>query len=561
MSESDVVSDISKVPVSEPHNPDTVLIFDTTLRDGEQSPGATLTPQEKLEIARQLSHLGVDIIEAGFPAASPGDLAGVRHIAETVGQEGRLGKDGQLRPPPVIAGLARATRSDIDKAWEAVQPALRPRIHTFIATSDIHIKHKLRMTREQVLERTREMVTYAKRYCQDVEFSPEDAGRSDPDFLVQVLATAIEAGATTLNIPDTVGYTLPEEFGHLIRYLREHTPGADNVVWSVHCHNDLGLATANTLAGLQAGARQVEVTINGIGERAGNTSLEEVVMALWVRRAIFGLETRIITQEIYRTSEMVSRYTGMVVQPNKAIVGANAFAHEAGIHQDGMLKHKRTYEIMDATTIGLSQSRLVLGKHSGRHAFRVKLEEMGYHLSEKELNEAFIRFKELADKKKTVTDADLDALVADQLYQPPETWVIENVQVQSGNALIPTAVVRLRNASTGEVMTEAGFGTGPVDAMYQGINRIVKVPNRLIEFSLKAVTEGLDAQADVTLRIEAESPTLPEEVTSGSRRRRIFSGRGLDTDIVVASAKAYIQALNKLIATRAEEESVLTVES
>ena len=559
MSESDVVSDISEVPVSEPRDANTVLIFDTTLRDGEQSPGATLTPEEKLEIAKQLSKLGVDIIEAGFPAASPGDLAAVRRIAETVGREGRLGKDGQLRPPPVIAGLARATRSDIDKAWEAVQPALRPRIHTFIATSDIHIKHKLRMTREQVIARTREMVAYAKQYCEDIEFSPEDAGRSDPDFLVEVLATAIEAGATTLNIPDTVGYTTPQEFGNLIQYLREHTPGAEKVVWSVHCHNDLGLATANTLAGLQAGARQAEVTINGIGERAGNTALEEVVMALWVRRSFYGLDTNIITQEIYRTSEMVSRYTGMVIQPNKAIVGANAFAHEAGIHQDGMLKHKRTYEIMDANTIGLSQSRLVLGKHSGRHAFRVKLEEMGYRLSDEELNEAFMRFKELADKKKTVTDADLEALVADQLYQPPETWIIENVQVQSGNTLIPTAVVRLRNAATGEVFTEAGFGTGPVDAMYQGINRIVQVPNRLIEFSLKAVTEGLDAQADVTLRIEAELPSAPEDVANAAHRHRIFSGRGLDTDIVVASAKAYIQALNKLIATRAEKESTIAV--
>ena len=561
MSDSDIMADVSDVPVSEPRDPNTVLIFDTTLRDGEQSPGATLTPSEKLEIARQLSRLGVDIIEAGFPAASPGDLLAVQRIAETVGREARQGKDGQLRPPPIIAGLARATYSDIDKAWEAVQPALRPRIHTFIATSDIHIKHKLRMTRDEVIERTREMVAYAKKYCDDIEFSPEDAGRSDPDFLVQVLAAAIEAGATTLNIPDTVGYTLPEEFGNLIRYLREHTPGADRVIWSVHCHDDLGLATANTLAGLQAGARQAEVTINGIGERAGNTALEEVVMALWVRKSYFGLETNIVTQEIYRTSEMVSRYTGMVIQPNKAIVGANAFAHEAGIHQDGMLKHKRTYEIMDAQTIGLPQSKLVLGKHSGRHAFRVKLEEMGYHLSPEELDEAFRRFKALADKKKVVTDADLEALVSDQLYRPPETWHLEVVQVQSGNNAIPTAVVRLRNMATGEVFTEAGFGTGPVDAMYQGINRIVQVPNRLIEFRMEAITEGLDAQADVTLRIEAEAPDTPEEVGRLTQRRRIFTGRGLDTDIVVASAKAYMQALNRLLATRSAEESVIAVKN
>ncbi len=561
MSDSEVVADIGEVPVSEPYDPNTVLIFDTTLRDGEQSPGATLTPEEKLTIARQLSRLGVDIIEAGFPAASPGDLEAVRQIAATVGREGRLGKDGRLRPPPIIAGLARANREDIDKAWEAVQPALRPRIHTFIATSDIHIKHKLRMTRQEVLHRVREMVSYAKAYCEDVEFSPEDAGRSDPEFLVEVLATAIEAGATTLNIPDTVGYTLPHEFGELIQYLRENTPGADKVIWSVHCHNDLGLATANTLAGIMAGARQAEVTVNGIGERAGNTALEEVVMALWVRRSVFGLDTNIITQEIYRTSEMVSRYTGMVVQPNKAIVGANAFAHEAGIHQDGVLKHRRTYEIMDAETIGLPQSKLVLGKHSGRHAFRVKLEEMGYRLAPDELEEAFRRFKVLADKKKTVTDADLEALISDQLSQPPETWHIETVQVQCGNNAIPTAVVRLRNLKTGEVFTEAGFGTGPVDAMYQGINRIVKVPNRLVEFRLEAITEGLDAQADVTVRIEAEPPQGPEDVSSGARRRRIFTGRGLDTDIVVASAKAYIQALNRLLATRAAEESTIAVRS
>ena len=561
MADSEVVVDIGEVPIHEPHDPNTVLIFDTTLRDGEQSPGATLTPDEKLTIARQLSRLGVDIIEAGFPAASPGDLEAVRRIAETVGREGRLGKDGRLRPPPVIAGLARATKDDIDKAWEAVQPALRPRIHTFIATSDIHIQHKLRMTRQEVLARVREMVSYAKQYCDDVEFSPEDAGRSDPEFLVEVLATAIEAGATTLNIPDTVGYTLPHEFGELIRYLREHTPGADRVIWSVHCHNDLGLATANTLAGIMAGARQAEVTVNGIGERAGNTALEEVVMALWVRRSVFGLETNIVTQEIYRTSEMVSRYTGMVVQPNKAIVGANAFAHEAGIHQDGVLKHRRTYEIMDAETIGLPQSKLVLGKHSGRHAFRVKLEEMGYHLSSEELEKAFRRFKELADKKKTVTDADLEALISDQLAQPPETWHIETVQVQCGNNAIPTAVVRLRNLKTGEVFTEAGFGTGPVDAMYQGINRIVKVPNRLVEFRLEAITEGLDAQADVTVRIEADPPSAPEDVSSGARRRRIFTGRGLDTDIVVASAKAYIQALNRLLATREAQESTIAVKA
>ncbi|HIC88459.1 MAG TPA: 2-isopropylmalate synthase [Anaerolineae bacterium] len=547
---------------TEVRDANTVLIFDTTLRDGEQSPGATLNVDEKLEIARQLSRLGVDIIEAGFPAASPGDLEAVRRVAETVGCKERVGKDGRLRPPPVITGLARANRSDIDKAWEAVRYARHPRIHTFIATSDIHMQHKLRMTREQVIACTREMVAYAKRYCDDVEFSPEDAGRSDPEFLYQVLQVAIEAGATTLNIPDTVGYTTPEEFGQLIHDIIENTPGAKDVVISTHCHNDLGLATANTLAGIRAGARQVEVTVNGIGERAGNTSLEEIVMALYVRRAIYGLDTNIVTQEIHRTSDMVSRYTGIMVQPNKAIVGANAFAHEAGIHQDGILKHKRTYEIMDAQTVGLSESQLVLGKHSGRHAFRAKLEEMGYRLEAEELNQVFQRFKELADKKKVVTDADIEAIVADQLYQPREIYELETVQVQCGNNSIPTAVVKLRHKETGQVFVEAGFGTGPVDAVYQGINRVVGVPNKLVEFSIQAISEGLDAVGDVTIRIEAPEPIGDRHMVIGGHGRRTFSGRGVDTDIVVASAKAYMQALNKLLVAQQDvrgSESTLSV--
>ena len=477
---------------------DVILFFDTTLRDGEQSPGATLNTQEKLEIARQLARLGVDIIEAGFPAASPGDLDAVRQVAQTVGVEARLDKFGQMAPPPIIAGLARASQHDINAAWEAVRHAQRPRIHTFLATSPIHMEFKLKLTPEEVMAKVHEMVSYACSLCPDVEFSPEDAGRSDPHFLYKVLTVAIAAGASTINIPDTVGYTTPAEYGQLIRDIRAHTPGARQVVVSCHCHNDLGLATANTLAGIENGARQVEVTVNGIGERAGNTSLEEIAMALYTRRQVFEVDTNIVTQEIHRSSDMVSRYTGMVVQPNKAIVGANAFAHEAGIHQDGMLKHKRTYEIMDADMIGLSRSRLVLGKHSGRHAFRLKLEEMGYHLSDEDLGEVFFRFKDLADKKKTVTDNDIQALVADELYQPPETWVIENVQVQCGTGLIPTAVVRLRNAQGGFVRTEAGFGTGPVDAIYQSINHIVDVPNKLVEFSIQAIDEGLDAVADVT---------------------------------------------------------------
>ena len=538
---------------------DVILFFDTTLRDGEQSPGATLNTQEKLEIARQLARLGVDIIEAGFPAASPGDLDAVRQVAQTVGVEARLDKFGQMAPPPIIAGLARASQVDINAAWEAVRHAHRPRIHTFLATSPIHMEFKLKLTPEEVMAKVHEMVSYACSLCPDVEFSPEDAGRSDPHFLYKVLTVAIAAGASTINIPDTVGYTTPAEYGQLIRDIRAHTPGARQVVVSCHCHNDLGLATANTLAGIENGARQVEVTVNGIGERAGNTSLEEIAMALYTRRQVFEVDTNIVTQEIHRSSDMVSRYTGMVVQPNKAIVGANAFAHEAGIHQDGMLKHKRTYEIMDADMIGLSRSRLVLGKHSGRHAFRLKLEEMGYHLSDEDLGEVFFRFKDLADKKKTVTDNDIQALVADELYQPPETWVIENVQVQCGTGLIPTAVVRLRNAQGGFVRTEAGFGTGPVDAIYQSINHIVDVPNKLVEFSIQAIDEGLDAVADVTLRIEAPEPVGAGESAQGGAGRRIFSGRGVDTDIVVASARAYIQSLNKLLAAREERASDVAV--
>lgn len=538
---------------------DTVVVFDTTLRDGEQSPGATLNAQEKLDIAHQLARLGVDIMEAGFPAASPGDLDAVRQIANSVGRTSRQGKEGNTVAPPIIAGLARANKDDIDKAWAAVQGAVRPRIHTFLATSDIHMEHKLRMSRDEVLETVGDMVQYAASFCQDVEFSPEDAGRSDPEFLVKVLEVAIQAGATTLNIPDTVGYTTPEEYGALIQHLRENVPGGKDVIFSLHCHNDLGLATANTLAGIKAGARQIEVTLNGIGERAGNTSLEETVMALHTRKPVFGLDTNIVTTELHRASDMVSRYTGIVIQPNKAIVGANAFAHEAGIHQDGMLKHKRTYEIMDASMIGLNQSQLVLGKHSGRHALQRKLEEMGYHLEREELQEVFKRFKELADKKKTVSDADLEALVGDELYQPVETWELLNIQVQCGNQVIPTAVVTLRNNKTDETVTDAGFGAGPVDAIYQGINRIVGVENTLVEFLVQAVTEGIDANGDVTIRIEVPDSRGFAETAQGRPRRHLFSGRGVDTDILVASAKAYMQALNKLLSTLDSQSSSVNI--
>lgn len=554
-----VISDIKEYVRNIAHG-GRVVVFDTTLRDGEQSPGATLNTQEKLDIAQQLARLGVDVMEAGFPAASPGDLDAVRQIANTVGRQPRIGQKGEIIAPPSVAGLARANKNDIDRAWEAVQGAVRPRIHTFLATSDIHMEYKLRMSRNDVLETVGDMVQYARSFCQDVEFSPEDAGRSDPEFLVQVVGVAIQAGATTINIPDTVGYTTPEEFGGLIHYLRENIPGAKDVIFSVHCHNDLGMATANTLSGLRNGARQMEVTMNGIGERAGNTSLEEAVMAIYVRQSQFGLETNVATQEIHRSSDMVSRYTGMVIQPNKAIVGANAFAHEAGIHQDGMLKNKRTYEIMDASTIGLNQSSLVLGKHSGRHALRRKLEEMGYHLEREELNDIFHRFKDLADKKKTVTDADLEALVGDEIYQPQETWELINVQVQCGTTLIPTAVVTLRNNETGETTVDAGFGTGPVDAIYKGINRIVGVNNNLVEFLVQAITEGMDANGDVTIRIEVPATSVGYKQTAqGRQRRRLFSGRGVDTDIVVASAKAYMQALNKALASKDDQSSAVNI--
>ncbi len=530
---------------------DNVNIFDTTLRDGEQSPGATMTSAEKLEVARALSRLGVDIIEAGFPAASPDDLNGVRRIAEEVGNAPR-GRPSASSQPPIICGLSRAHREDIDKAWEAVQSAARPRIHTFLATSESHMKHKLRMDPEQVVERVIEMVEHARSLCEDVEFSPEDAGRSDPEFLYVVLEEAIKAGATTLNIPDTVGYTTPGEFGSLIKGIAQKVPGIEDVTLSVHCHDDLGLATANSLAGILAGARQVEVTVNGIGERAGNTSLEEVVMALHTRRPIFRLATGIDTTQISRVSKLVSNYTGIVVPPNKAVVGANAFAHEAGIHQDGMLKHQATYEIMRPETVGLSQSLLVLGKHSGRHAFRVRLSELGYALEEDELARAFDRFKALADKKKTITDADLEALLADELYQPPEVFALDGLQVACGTMGMPTATVRLRGPE-GEEHVQAAVGTGPVDAAYKAIDAIVGVPNTLLEFSVHAVTEGIDAQGEVTVRVQSKGGLQTAHALRETPQPRTYGGYGADTDIIVASVKAYLSALNKLLISEGQD--------
>lgn len=505
-----------------------VRIFDTTLRDGEQSPGATLTSAEKLEIARQLAKLGVDIIEAGFPAASPDDLAAVQRIAREVGTA-----DG-----PVICGLARAVESDIRTCWEGVKDAAKPRIHTFLGTSDIHLKYQTGLTREQGLERIRMAVTLARSLCEDVEFSPMDAGRTDPEYLIQTCALAIECGATTLNIPDTVGYVMPKEWGEIIAMLVEETPGAgpdSGIIWSVHCHNDLGLATANSLAGVLAGARQVEVTINGTGERAGNTSLEEVVMAIHTRPQYYGLRTNINTREIMKTSRMVSNYMGMPVQPNKAIVGANAFAHESGIHQDGMLKNASTYEIMTPETVGLTQSKLVLGKHSGRHALKVRLQELGYNVEGDALNQVFARFKDLADAKKNVTDADLEALIADEFHGPEEIFSLVDVQVTCGTMGMPTATVKIRNAD-GEEFIHAAVGVGPVDAFFRAVDAVVQAPNTLLEYAVHAVTEGINALGEVTVRIAP-----PDD-------KRSFGGYGADADIVVASGKAYLAALNRMIA-------------
>jgi len=516
-------------------NPDRIIIFDTTLRDGEQCPGATLNVDEKLVIARQLARLGVDVIEAGFAIASPGDFDAVSRIAETVGTENG----------PVICSLARSVKGDIEAAAKAVSPAFHRRIHTFIATSDIHLQYKLKKTRSEVLDITSEMVAYAKSFVDDIEFSPEDAGRSDPEFLYQVLERAIAAGATTVNIPDTVGYTTPAEFGAIIKGIKENVPNIDQAIISVHGHNDLGLAVANFLEAVKNGARQLECTINGIGERAGNAALEELVMALHVRRQYFNpflcrepdseaSLTNIDTRQIYKTSRLVSNLTGMLVQPNKAIVGANAFAHESGIHQDGILKHKRTYEIMDAQSIGLNDNLIVLGKHSGRHAFQIRMRELGFELTDPEVNKAFVRFKELADKKKEITDWDLEAIVNDEIQQTPELFHLEFVQVSCGNQSRPTATVTVRTPN-GQELTDAAIGTGPVDAVYRAINRVTDVSNELIEFSVQSVTAGIDAIGEVTIRLRHED--------------RVFSGHAANTDIIVASAQAYLNALNRLYAS------------
>ncbi|RLA93103.1 MAG: 2-isopropylmalate synthase, partial [Deltaproteobacteria bacterium] len=457
------------------------------------------------------------VIEAGFPISSEGEFEAVRAIAEEV-------------KGPVICALARAEKADIDRAWQAIMAAERPRIHTFIATSDIHLRHKLRMSREEVLERLVEAVSYAKRYTDDVEFSPEDATRTDIDFLCQVVEAAIEAGATTVNIPDTVGYSVPGEFGRIIRTLKERVPNIEEATISVHCHNDLGLAVANSLAAIKNGARQVECTINGIGERAGNASLEEIVMILRVRKDLYPYFTGVKTDQIYPTSRLVSAVTGLTVQPNKAIVGANAFAHEAGIHQDGVLKEKLTYEIMTPETVGIPRSHLVLGKHSGRHAFKERLKELGYELTKEELDAAFRRFKKMADRKKVVYDEDLVALVEDEIFRVPDKYKLLHLNVQSGTVTVPTATVQME--VDGKVVLEAGFGNGPVDAVYKTITKITRFKGTLVNYSVSSITGGTDAQGEVTVKIEEDGITA--------------IGQGAHTDILIASARAFVNALNKL---------------
>lgn len=501
---------------------DRVIVFDTTLRDGEQAAGGALNIREKLEIAKQLEKLRVDVIEAGFPSSSPGDFEAVSLIAREV-------------RTPVVCALARAHPDDIDSAWEAVKQARQPRIHVFLSASDIHLMYQLKKSRKQVLQTARDMVARAKQYTGDIEFSPMDASRTEPEYIYQIVAAVIDAGATTVNIPDTVGYAIPGEFGSLIEGIVQNVSNISQAVISVHCHNDLGLAVANSLEAVRRGARQVECTVNGIGERAGNASLEEVVMAIKTRWDFFNLSTGINTEQIYRSSRLVSEMTGFLVQPNKAIIGANAFSHESGIHQDGVIKMPITYEIMDPKTVGIPASSLVLGKLSGRHAFRERLAELGYSLPDEDMNHAFIAFKELADKKKEVTDRDIEFVIAQELRTATEAYHLDRVQVSCGDKGISTASVRLIGPD-GQVLADAALGAGPVDAVYKAINRLVGVSNLLTEFSVKSVTGGIDAIGEVLIRIESDGVT--------------YTGRGGDTDIIAASAKAYMNALNRLLAAK-----------
>ncbi|MCX5827704.1 MAG: 2-isopropylmalate synthase [Deltaproteobacteria bacterium] len=496
---------------------DRIYIFDTTLRDGEQSPGASMNPDEKMRIARQLEAMGVDIIEAGFPVASEGDFASVRQIAREI-------RGAQ------IAGLARANIEDIDRAWEAIADAANPRIHTFISTSDIHLKYQLRKTREEVMEDARKAVAHACKYTKNVEFSAMDATRTDRDYLCRMVEAAIEEGATTVNIPDTVGYTIPEEYGRLIAYLFEKVKNIHQAIISVHCHNDLGLAVANSLAAVLNGARQVECTINGIGERAGNTAMEEIVMAIETRRDLFGVHTGIKTEKIYQTSKLLTQITGIPVQPNKAIVGANAFAHESGIHQDGLIKEKSTYEIMRPESVGISETQIVLGKHSGRHAVSEHLKKMGYKHSQEDLNKVFVRFKELADIKKEIFDEDLEAILYEEVFRVKDKFKLVYLTVVSGNVAIPTATMQLQVDQ--EIIQDAGFGVGPVDATFAAIRKITKTDYPLVRFAVDAITKGADAQGEATVQLRYNGYSVV--------------GRGSHNDILVASAMAYINALNRL---------------
>ena len=494
-----------------------VKIFDTTLRDGEQSPGATMNVAEKVRIAEQLEKLNVDFIEAGFPISSEGDFQAVRAIARTIKRSG-------------VAALARANPKDIDRAWEAVKGAKYPCLHTFISTSNIHLKHQLKKSKEEVVRIAAQSVARARRYTPDVEFSAMDATRSDVEFLIAIFEAAIRAGAMTVNVPDTVGYAIPSEFGELIRTIRQKVRGIEKITLSVHCHNDLGLAVANSVAAIQNGARQVECTINGIGERAGNTSLEEVVMALRTRNDLLHFQTRLNPKQLFSTSRLVSKITGMVVQPNKAIVGANAFAHESGIHQDGVLKEKLTYEIMTPGSVGIATSSIVLGKLSGRHAFRERVKDLGYRLSDSDLERAFNRFKQLADKKRDIFDEDIESIVAEEILRMPHRFKLVYINVVAGNVTVPTATVQME--VDGKLLQEAGFGDGPVDATFKTIKKITRTKSKLLQFAINAITSGTEAQGEVTVRLEEKGYTV--------------IGQGADTDVIVASAKAYINALNKM---------------
>jgi 2-isopropylmalate synthase len=499
----------------------TIRIFDTTLRDGEQSPGASMNTGEKLQVARQLARLGVDIIEAGFAIASPGDFEAIKTIGGEV--EG-----------PVICSLARAKEQDIKRAWEALQDTPKRRIHTFHSTSDIHLKYQFRVDRAEALKRSVEMVRLAKSFVDDVEFSPMDATRTDISYLCEVVEAVIEAGALTVNIPDTVGYSIPDEFGKMIKTIHERVKNIGKAVISVHCHNDLGLAASNSLSAVLNGAGQIECTINGIGERAGNCSMEEVVMAMRTRRDIFDADTNINTEEIMRSSRLITKITGMSVQPNKAIVGANAFAHESGIHQDGLLKEKTTYEIIRPETIGLHKTKIVLGKHSGRHAFRTRLSELGYSLKDEEVNSAFERFKKLADQKKEIFDEDLEALVSEEITTVPEIYSIVDMKVSAGMSEKPTARVKMK--VNGDTVEKTGHGDGPVDAIFKAIVSITDTKSRLLKYEVKAITGGTDALGEVVCSLEENDHSV--------------SGHGADTDIIIASAKAYVNALNKLAARK-----------